>query len=97
MLPGLRHHALVRCDDEKGHVDPACPHEHILDETLVSGNVDDAYLGTGRQLEPGKPQLDRHAALLLFEQPVRIDPGQGLDQCRFTVVYMTRSAYNKQS
>ena len=44
VLPRLRHHGLVRRDDEHGEVNPAHAREHVLDEPLVARHVNDADL-----------------------------------------------------
>jgi hypothetical protein len=70
------------------HVDPANPGQHILDEALMAGHIDNTHLTTGRQIEPGKAEIYRQLPLLLFGKAVRIDTGQRLNQRRFAVVDM---------
>ncbi len=41
----LRHDAFVGCDDEQRQVDAAGAGQHVLDEALVAGHVDNAGLG----------------------------------------------------
>jgi hypothetical protein len=40
----------------------------------------------------GKPQIDRHAPLFFFLQPVGFAPGKALYQRGFSVIDMTRRA-----
>ena len=41
-------------------VDTADPGQHVLDEALVAGDVDDADLAAARQTKPGETEVDRH-------------------------------------
>ena len=92
MLGRLRPPALAGVDHEQGAVDPAHPGEHVVDEPLVAGDVDEADLAAGRQGGPGEAEVDRQAPRLLLGQPVRVGPGQGLDQRRLAVVDMAGGA-----
>ena len=92
VLGRLRPPALAGVDHEQGAVDPAHPGEHVVDEPLVAGDVDEADLAAGRQGGPGEPEVDRQAPRLLLGQPVRVGPGQGLDQRRLAVVDMAGGA-----
>ena len=42
VLLGLRHHAVVGGDGEQHEVDAVRAGEHVADEALVAGHVDDA-------------------------------------------------------
>ena len=92
VLSRLRHHTVVGGDDEQRDIDTAGAGEHVLDEALVSRNVDDADASAARQRQPCEPQIDRHAARFFFAQPIRVDPRQRLDEQRFTVVDVPRCA-----
>ncbi len=48
VLAGLGHHAFVGGDDQQGQVDAADAGQHVLDEALVAGHVDDADLAGRR-------------------------------------------------
>ena len=48
MLAGLWHHSFVGSDDQQSHIDATRTHQHVFDETLVSGHVNDAYLVSRR-------------------------------------------------
>ena len=90
----LRHHRLVRRDDEHHEVDAADAGEHVLDEPLVARHVDEREVhvrlcisfGGPSRLEVGEAKVDRDAALLLFLEAVRIGAGEGADEGALAVV-----------
>jgi hypothetical protein len=86
VLARLRHDPVVGRDHQHDQVDAGRAGDHVLDEALVPGDVDDADLAAVGQREAREAQVDRHAALLLLLQPVGVDAGQGLDQRRLAVV-----------
>ena len=86
VLAGLRHHALVGGDDQQREVDAARAGQHVLDEALVAGHVDDLDHEPARLLEEGEAEVDGDAARLLLGQPVGVGAGQRLDQRRLAVV-----------
>ena len=90
VLDRLRHGTLVGGDDEEGGVDAADTGEHVLDEPLVAGDVDDADSLAARQREPREPEVDRHGPRFFLGQAVGIDAGQRFDQGRFAVVDVAR-------
>ena len=90
MLLRLRHDAFVRGDDEQRDVDPGRAGEHVLDECLMAGNVDDARLDAAGQCERSKTEIDGDAAALLFFPPIGINPGERLHQRGLAVVDMSR-------
>src|SRR5690606_9830654 len=71
VLAGLRHDALVGGDDEKDDVDAGGPREHVADERLVPGDVDDGQLLPGREAEVGEAEIDGDAAAPLLGKAVR--------------------------
>ena len=78
VLARLRHHAFVGGDDEQREVDAADAGEHVLDEALVAGHVDDAdLLRRSGSVQPGEAEVDGHAAVFLFLQAVGVDAGEG--------------------
>src|ERR1051325_1495434 len=97
MLLGLRHDAVVRGDGEEYEVDAVRPGEHVADETLVSGDVDDSRLRAVGEVEMGEAQIDRYAALFFFLQPVGVLARQRLDQARLAVVDMAGGADDVRS
>ncbi len=46
MLDRLRHHAFVGVDDQQQELHAGCASQHIVQETLVAGHVDDAAFDT---------------------------------------------------
>ena len=66
VLERLRSRALGRVDDEQEQVDPRRAGDHVPDEPLVTGNVDDRQPPPVRQLEWGVAEIDRDPALLLL-------------------------------
>jgi len=92
VLARLRHHAFVGGDDEEREVDAADTGEHVLDEALVAGDVDDAHFVAARQPQPGETEVDRQAARLLLFPAVGVDAGEGLDERGLSVVDVSRSA-----
>ena len=86
VLLGLRHDAVVRGHREEHQIDAVGAGQHVADEALVAGHVDDARLGAVRQRQVGEPQVDGDAAFLLLLEAVGVLAGKGLDQARLTVV-----------
>ncbi|HYS50141.1 MAG TPA: hypothetical protein VEM36_15320, partial [Xanthobacteraceae bacterium] len=86
MLAALRHGAVVGGDDEQDEIDAGDAAQHVADEALVSGNVDEADALTRFDRQVGEAQVDRHAAPLLLGQPVGVDAGERLDQQRLAVI-----------
>ena len=56
VLGGLRHRALVGGDDQQRGVDAADAGEHVLDEPLVTGDIDDADLWPPGSVSQAKPR-----------------------------------------
>ena len=92
MFFGLRHHAVVGGDGEEHQVDAVRAREHVADEALVARNVDDARARAVGQIEMGKAEIDRDAALLFFLEAVGVLAGQRLDQAGLAVVDMAGGA-----
>ncbi len=86
MLLGLRHHAVVGGDGEEHEVDAVGAGEHVADEALVAGDVDDAGAGAVGEGEVGEAEIDRDAALLFFLEAVGVLAGQGFDERGFAVI-----------
>ena len=85
VLARLRHDRVVGGDDEHGQVDAGGAGEHVLDEALVAGHVDDAEAEVA-QVEGGEADVDGDAAGLLLGQAVAVDAGEGLDERGLAVV-----------
>ena len=92
MLARLRHHALVRGDDEQAKVDSTRSHEHAPHEVLVARNVDHADGADPGEIERREAEIDRYAATLFFGQAVGVDTGQRLDERGLAVIDVARGA-----
>ena len=86
VLARLRHHRLVRRDDQQREVDAADAREHVLDEPLVARHVHDAHLAPAGQRHPREAEVDGHAAPLLLGEAVRVDARERLHERRLPVV-----------
>ena len=86
VLDGLRHHAVVGGDDQHREIDAAHAGEHVADEALVTGHVDEADQLRRRRAAVGEAEVDRNAARLFLRQAVGVDAGQRFDQQRLAVV-----------
>ena len=86
MLFGLRHDAVVGGDGEQHEIDAVGAGEHVLDEALVAGHVDDARRSAVGQIEMGEAEIDGDAALFFFLEPVGVGAGERFDQAGFTVI-----------
>jgi hypothetical protein len=82
VLAGLGHHPVVRRHNQHDQVDGARARQHVPDELLVPGHVDDGDVVA----EEREPEVGSHAPLFLFLEPVRVGAGQGANQCALTVV-----------
>ena len=88
MLLGLRHYAFVGSDYQKAGVYSADAGQHVLDKPLMARNVDDADVLAVWQGEPGKAEIDSHAALFFFAEAIRIYAGESLDERALAVIYV---------
>ena len=94
MLSRLRHYGFICGDDKHDQVDSANAGKHVLDEALVTGNVNETHGRAGVQIEVGEPEIDGDAPLFLFLQAIGIDAGKRLDERRFPVVDVSGSSYD---
>ena len=79
MLARLRLDRFIGGDDQQRAVDAADAGQHVLHETLVAGDVDEADLVVVG--EPAREsEIDGDAASFLFGQAIGIDPGQRAHQ-----------------
>ncbi|OLD50997.1 MAG: hypothetical protein AUI83_11060 [Armatimonadetes bacterium 13_1_40CM_3_65_7] len=92
MLPSLGHHALICGDDQQHEVDAGGAGQHVFDQTLVAGDVDDAGPPAAGKVKMGEAEVDRHPSALFLLEPVGVDAGEGFDQCALAVVDVTRGA-----
>ena len=75
MLSRLRHHAFIERDHEQDRVDRTDARQHVPDEVLMAGHVNDADLSAVGQNEPREPEVDGHAPLVLLAEAVGVDAG----------------------
>ena len=88
MLDRLRHDAFIGVYDQQHHAQSGQAGDHVLDKSLVAGNVDDAGARAVGQIQIGEAQVNRQAPPLFFLRRIRIDTGQGLYQGRLAMVYV---------
>ncbi len=96
VLVRLRPRALGGVDDEKEEVDPRCAGDHVADEALVSGHVDQREAAAVGEVERRIAEVDRDPALALLGQPVRVLPRQRPNEPRLAVVDMARGSYRQR-
>ena len=92
MLAGLLHDTFIDVHDQQDQVDAADTGEHVVDEFLVTGNVDDPGHAAIGQLEGCEAEINGYPSFLLFFQAVGVDTGELVDQDRLTVVNVTGRA-----
>src|SRR6478752_10549712 len=93
MLLGLRHPALGCSDDEHHCGHRADPGEHVRDEPLVAGHVDERE-PPPVDVGPREAEVDGQAPALLLGEPVRPHAGEAVHERRLAVVDMTRGRYD---
>ena len=86
MFLRLRHPAVVGCDDEQREIDRPNTGNHVPDEILVPGHVDERSDDVVGEDLMGEAEVDRDPALLLLLEPVGIGSGQGPDERALAVV-----------
>src|SRR5262245_56942399 len=92
MLQRLRHYPIVGRHYEEDEVDPGGPREHVVDESLVTRNIDKAEHGAIRCGQVGKAEIDRDAACLFFFEPIGIDTRERPDERSLAVINVTGSS-----
>ena len=86
MLERLRARTVVGGDHQHRGVDLARPDEHVADQPVVPGDVDEVELDPVVEREMGVADVDGHPAALLLGQPVGVDAGQRAQQRGLAVV-----------
>ena len=94
MLLGLRFPTLSRRNHEYGGVNTAHARQHVLEETDMAGDVNERHPSAGGELRRSESQVDGQSPCLLLRQPVRVGPGQGLDEGGLAVVHMACGGYD---
>ena len=97
MFVGLRHRTLIGCHHEEHGVDAVNSGQHVLEESLVPGHVDDAQVASAGQVHVSKAEIDGHPSALLLFQAVGVDAGQGLDQARLAMIDVAGGADDEGS
>ena len=91
MLARLRHDRFVGRHDEDDEIDPADAGEHVLDEALVAGDVDEGEVGAVDDLMR-EAEIDGDAARFLFLQPIGIGAGEREHERALAVVDVARGS-----
>ena len=87
----------IRRDHEQHHIDACGTRQHIANEALVAGHVDEAETGVLRKLKVSETEVDGDAAALLFREAVGVDSGEGADESGLAVVDVTGGTYDNVS
>ena len=80
MLPRLRHRPVIRGDDEQQEIDAGGPGQHVVDQLLVAGDVDEAKCAAVGQGGVGVAEIERDPPRLLLRQAVGVDAGESFHQ-----------------
>jgi hypothetical protein len=88
VLDRLGHDAIVGGDDEQEGVDPSGPRDHVLDEALVTGHVDQAGPPSARKVELRVPRHDGDAPAMFLFQTVGIRARHVTDERGLAMVHM---------
>ena len=75
MLPRLRHGPITGGNDQQHEVDSGRARYHIVDETLVAGQIHTAERADSCRGAIREAEIDRDAGLFLG-QPIGVDTGQ---------------------
>jgi hypothetical protein len=76
MLARLRHDAIIGRDHQQRVVDAGRARQHVVDELLVAGHIDEADDRLLIRLHIGEAEIDGDPACLLLLEAVGIDAGQ---------------------
>ena len=92
MLARLRHDAVVGRHDQQDEIDAARPGQHVVDELLVAGHVDEAEHRAIRRRQIGEAEVDGDAARLFFLEAIGVDSGERVHQRSLAVIDVACSA-----
>ena len=94
MLFRLPHPAVISRDDKEREINRADARDHVPDEILMAGNVDDACVNRlairRGQIQFGETELNRDFPRFFFRQAVRISSGQRFYECALAVIDVAR-------
>jgi hypothetical protein len=79
MLARLGLDGFIGRHDEQDEIYSGDAGEHVLDEALMAGNIDEAEPQRGRELQVGEADIDGDAAALLLFEAVGVDAGERFD------------------
>ena len=96
VLVRLRARTLGGVDDEQEEVDPGRPGDHVADEALVAGNIDQREAPSIGKVEWRVAEVDRDSTRLLLGQPIRVLPGQRPHEPGLAVVDVPRGPYSER-
>ena len=96
VLERLGPRSLARVDDEQEEVDPGGAGDHVANEALVAGDVDEGERAAVAQVERRVAEVDRDAALLLLRQAIGVLARQGSDEPGLAVVDVPGGAYRER-
>ncbi len=103
MLARLRLDPLIRRNHQQHKINSSHAGQHVPHEALVPGYIDKAkpeplairrLIIRGRQVHVREAEINGDAAPLLFLQPVGINSGERLHQCRLAVIDVASRAYD---
>ncbi len=86
VLAGLRHQAVVGGHHQQHAIDAAGAGQHVVDEALVAGHVDEAGGAAVAKVGVEIAQVDGDPALALGRAAVALDAGEGAQQRGLAVV-----------
>src|SRR5699024_7904425 len=86
VVGGLCLPALVGRDDEAHDRGRSEPGERVAEEAFVPGHGDEGDLLPRGKRGPGEAEIDGQPAPPLLHPSIRLDPGEGADQCGLAVV-----------
>ena len=97
MLASLRLNSFISGDDKQDEIDAAYSGEHVPDEALVAGDIDEAEAKSVatiscRKLQVREANVDGDAAPLFFFESVSVDPSQGADEGRLAMIDVSSGA-----
>ena len=92
VLAGLRHDAVVGRDDQQDEIDAAGTGQHVVDEFLVAGHVDEPEHSAIRRRQIGEAEVDGDAARLFFLEAIGVDPGERVHQGGLAMIDMAGGA-----